>query len=134
MARPRTPAPPRLAVAPRPAPPSTGAEPARAGFVLYVGLQGDSPELDAAHAADLAEVAEALRDLARDLLPTAETFTALSLVPGTGGADDVPSLRARLAGLRPLGTDAGGGADDTGDTAGAGADRVAADGPVADSA
>jgi hypothetical protein len=102
--------------------------------VLYVGLQGDSPDLDAAHAADLAEVAEALRDLARDLLPTAETFTALSLVPGTGGADDVPSLRARLAGLRPLGADAGGGADDTGDTAGAGADRVGADGPVADSA
>ena len=48
-------------------------------------------------------MAEALRDLARDLLPTAETFTALSLVPGTGGEhDDVQSIRGRLAGLRPL--------------------------------
>ncbi|MCG7288156.1 hypothetical protein MHY85_19545, partial [Cellulomonas sp. ACRRI] len=74
----------------------------RAGFVLYVGLQGDAPELDAGHAADLAEVAEALRDLARDLLPTAETFTALSLVPA-GREDDVQSIRRRLAGLRPLG-------------------------------
>lgn len=123
MARPRTPAPPRLAVAARPAPSPTRAEPARAGFVLYVGLQGDGPDLDAEHAADLAEVAEALRDLARDLLPTAETFTALSLVPGTGGSDDVQSLRSRLAGLRPLGVAV---AD--------GDDRVGADDPVADSA
>jgi hypothetical protein len=119
VARPRSTAPPRLTVAPRPAPAAVGAEPARAGFVLYVGLQGDSPDLDAQHAADLAEVAEALRDLARDLLPTAETFTALSLVPGTGGSDDVQSLRSRLAGLRPLGADA---------------DGVGADDPVADSA
>ncbi len=52
--------------------------------------------------ADLAEVAEALRDLARDLLPTAETFTALSLVPA-GREDDVQSIRHRLAALRPLG-------------------------------
>lgn len=88
-------APPR-----RPATTADG-QPARAGFVLYVGLQGETPDLDAAHAADLAEVAEALRDLARELLPAAETFTALSLVPGTG-ADDVPSLRARLASLRTL--------------------------------
>jgi hypothetical protein len=88
-----------------------------------VGLQGDGPDLDAEHAADLAEVAEALRDLARDLLPTAETFTALSLVPGTGGSDDVQSLRSRLAGLRPLGVAV---AD--------GDDRVGADDPVADSA
>lgn len=121
MAR-RTTAPPRLTVAPRPAPAPTGVEPARAGFVLYVGLQGDSPDLDAQHAADLAEVAEALRDLARDLLPTAETFTALSLVPGTGGSDDVQSLRSRLAALRPLGV--ADGPDD----------RVGAAGPVADSA
>lgn len=109
MARPRTPAPVR-SPAPRrlPAarlPAGTGPQPPRAGFVLYVGLQGDSPELDARHAADLAEVAEALRDLARDLLPTAETYTALSLVPGTG-PDDVRDLRARLALLRPLEQDA----------------------------
>lgn len=105
MARPRTPAPAR-SLAPRrlPAarePAGTGPQPERAGFVLYVGLQGDSPELDARHTADLAEVAEALRDLARDLLPAAETYTALSLVPGTG-PDDVRDLRARLAALRPL--------------------------------
>lgn len=97
MARSRTPAPPLL-----PAPPRPDGAAGRAGFVLYVGLQGDSPELDAAHTADLAEVAEALRDLARDLLPTAETFTALSLVPA-GREDDVQSIRLRLAGLRPLG-------------------------------
>lgn len=110
MARPRTPAPAapasarRRAPALEPAPARSSTGPAgRAGFVLYVGLQGDSPALDAEHAADLAEVAEALRDLARDLLPTAETFTALSLVPGTGGEqDDVQSIRGRLAGLRPL--------------------------------
>lgn len=111
MARTRTPAPAlpvsRRTPAPRPARPhGTGAQPARAGFVLYVGLQGegggDPAGLDARHAADLAEVAEALRDLARDLLPTAETYTALSLVPGTAGPDDVQDLRARLSALQPL--------------------------------
>lgn len=80
----------------------TSTKTGRAGFVLYVGLHDDSPELDGQYAADLAEVAEALRDLARDLLPTAETFTALSLVPGTGGQDDVQNLRARLSALCPL--------------------------------
>lgn len=103
MARPRTPAPP----APPAPPPAArrvthGAEPARAGFVLYVGLQGDPPDLDAGHVTELAEVAEALRDLARDLLPTAETFTALSVVPAAAAPDDVRDLRARLAALRPL--------------------------------
>ncbi|WP_147795274.1 hypothetical protein [Cellulomonas sp. Y8] len=101
MARHRTPAPP-----PAPAPPRGDGAADRAGFVLYVGLQADSPALDAAHAADLAEVAEALRDLARDLLPTAETFTALSLVP-SGREDDVQSIRRRLAGLQPLEAAAG---------------------------
>ncbi|GEM_PF-2345487 len=121
MARPRTSAPTRSPAPPRrlPAarePAGTGPQPARAGFVLYVGLQGDSPELDPRHAADLAEVAEALRDLARDLLPAAETYTALSLVPGTG-PDDVRDLRARLASLQPLeggGADADGGARSAG--------------------
>ncbi|HEY0217555.1 MAG TPA: hypothetical protein VGC57_14295 [Cellulomonas sp.] len=72
--------------------------PARAGFVLYVGLSGEDAT---GHAADLAEVAESLRDLARDLLPTAETYTALSLVPG-GGSDDVRDLRDQLSRLQPL--------------------------------
>ncbi|WP_282944641.1 hypothetical protein [Cellulomonas endometrii] len=104
------PAPAAAGGAPAPGP----AQPARAGFVLYVGLQGDSPDLDAAHAADLAEVAEALRDLARDLLPTAETYTALSVVPGTAAAqDEVQSLRSRLGALRPLETGRADAADDS---------------------
>lgn len=73
--------------------------PSRAGFVLYVGLDqdpADSPR------DDLAEVAETLRDLARDLLPTAETFTALSLVPTASVPDEVGTLRDRLARLEPL--------------------------------
>jgi hypothetical protein len=63
--------------------------------VLYVGVDQDG------RAAELTEVAEALRDLAQDLLPAAETFTALALVPA-GGPDDVQTLRTRLAALRPL--------------------------------
>ncbi len=89
----------------------------RAGFVLYVGLRDHDdttephdPPLDDVHsaradfgAAELTEIAETLRDLARELLPTAETFTALSLVPGGGeGPDDVQSLRKRLSHLRLL--------------------------------
>ncbi|WHP16365.1 hypothetical protein [Cellulomonas sp. ES6] len=103
MPRPRTPAPPAVPGPPTaPRRPPRDLQPARAGFVLYVGLQGDPPDLDAGHVTELAEVAEALRDLARDLLPTAETFTALSVVPGASGPDDVRDLRARLAALRPL--------------------------------
>ncbi len=74
----------------------------RAGFVLYVGLSTDSAGVNGRVIGELAEVAEALRDLARDLLPTAETFTALSLVPRPAAPDDVQTLRARLAHLRPL--------------------------------
>jgi hypothetical protein len=66
--------------------------------VLYVGLNGDDAT---GQVAELAEVAESLRDLARDLLPTAETYTAQSLVPGTG-TDDVRDLRDRLSHLAPL--------------------------------
>lgn len=82
---------------PRPAAVDADPQTARAGFVLYVGLNG----AEGGRAAELAEVAEALRDLARDMLPTAETYTALSLVPGTG-TDDVRDLRERLTQLRPL--------------------------------
>ncbi|HEY0187553.1 MAG TPA: hypothetical protein VGC67_08695 [Cellulomonas sp.] len=82
--------------------PQTAARPGgRAGFVLYVGLSTDGAG-PGTHLAELAEVAESLRDLAQDLLPTAETYTALSLVPGTG-ADDVRDLRDRLSRLEPLG-------------------------------
>ena len=76
----------------RPAP----TPPPRAGFVLYVGVH-DDPDGGPIGARELAEVAETLRDLARELLPTAETFTALSLVPQRAGTDDVRTLRDRLS-------------------------------------
>ena len=82
--------------------------PPHAGFVLYVGLH-DDPDGGPTGARELAEVAETLRDLARELLPTAETFTALSLVPQRAGPDDVRTLRDRLAHLNPLEHDALGG-------------------------
>src|SRR5450830_733548 len=72
--------------------------PPHAGFVLYVGLH-DDPDGGPTGARELAEVAETLRDLARELLPTAETFTALSLVPQRAGPDDVRTLRDRLSRL-----------------------------------
>lgn len=80
----------------------------RTGFVLYVGLSDDedAPGTSSSDRTgtpdDLAEIAETLRDLARELLPTAETFTALSLVPTGTGSDDVQSLRHRLTHLRLL--------------------------------
>jgi hypothetical protein len=79
--------------------------PPHAGFVLYVGLR-DDPDDGPTGARELAEVAETLRDLARELLPTAETFTALSLVPQRAGPDDVRTLRDRLSHLHPLEHDA----------------------------
>jgi len=79
--------------------------PPRAGFVLYVGLR-DDPDDGPTGARELAEVAETVRDLARELLPTAETFTALSLVPQRAGPDDVRTLRDRLSHLHPLEHDA----------------------------
>lgn len=79
--------------------------PPHAGFVLYVGLH-DDPDGGPTGARELAEVAETLRDLARELLPTAETFTALSLVPQRAGPDDVRTLRDRLSHLHPLEHDA----------------------------
>lgn len=85
----------------RPAP----TPPPRAGFVLYVGVH-DDPDGGPTGARELAEVAETLRDLARELLPTAETFTALSLVPQRAGTDDVRTLRDRLSHLNPLEHDA----------------------------
>ncbi|HEY8717748.1 hypothetical protein [Pengzhenrongella sp.] len=54
------------------------------GFVLHVGVDdafGHGP--DALRA--LVEAAETLQELARDLLPKANTFTTLSLKPPTAG-------------------------------------------------
>lgn len=56
-----------------------GAPPAP-GFVLHVGVDdsfGHGPEA----LRDLIEAAETLQELARDLLPKANTFTTLSLTP-----------------------------------------------------
>ncbi|MEK8227376.1 hypothetical protein NKG05_16660 [Oerskovia sp. M15] len=46
------------------------------GFVLYVGMDATA---DGHPQAELVELAEALGELAREWLPTAETYTALTL-------------------------------------------------------
>lgn len=67
----------------------------RRGFVLYVGLD-DADNSPLTSTADLAEVAETLRDLARELLPSAETHAALSLSPRATGPDSVDAVRDRF--------------------------------------
>ncbi|MBO9556489.1 hypothetical protein [Cellulomonas sp.] len=71
---------------------------ARAGLVLHVSL----PDEGGPHpsSAQLAEVAELLREIAEDLLPGAQTSTALSFVPG--GSGDVRRVGERLTHLRLL--------------------------------
>lgn len=92
---PRTPAPRPATLAPTPRGP-------RAGFVLYVSLpEGDGEDGEPrASAADIAETADLLRELASEALPGAETSAALSLVPGTTG--DVRSIGERISHLRLL--------------------------------
>ncbi|MGY4645016.1 hypothetical protein [Cellulomonas sp. URHB0016] len=71
---------------------------ARAGLVLHVSLPpegGPHPS-----SAQLAEVADLLREIAEDLLPGAQTSTALSFVPG--GSGDVRRVGERLTHLRLL--------------------------------
>jgi len=88
-------------------PTRTTAEPAAPrrtpGFVLYVGVdaaEGEQPQ------AQLVELAEALGELARDWLPSAETYTALALAePTTATASpvqDIAAFRERLATLSPV--------------------------------
>jgi|GEM_PF-901171 len=93
----------------RPAPLAPPVVPAahgpRAGFVLYVSLPDDEPGSPGARrlrptAAEIAETADLLRELAQEALPGSETFAALSLVPGTTG--DVRSLGERITHLRLL--------------------------------
>lgn len=84
------------AVAAVPAPP---AEPPRAALVLYVSLP-DAQDASAPGPGDLAEAAEMLRELAHDLLPSAQASVALSLVPGTSG--DVRRIGDRISHLRLL--------------------------------
>lgn len=72
---------------------------AQAGFLLWVGID---PDDRSPHAAEIIELAETLGELARELLPTAETFTALSLDSSehpTAPPADLGALRTRLAEL-----------------------------------
>lgn len=66
------------------------------GLLLYVSL----PEGTSRAPGDLAEVAEVLREFATEMLPGADTYTALSLAPA--GSDDVHRLGDRLSHLRLL--------------------------------
>lgn len=80
------------------------AAPARSqpGFLLWVGVD---PTDRRRHAAEIIELAETLGELARELLPTAETFTALSLGepgPRTPRTEDLGALRQRLAALEVI--------------------------------
>lgn len=80
----------------------TGAPRPQQGFVLWVGVDPDGRDQ---RTAEIVELAEALGELARELLPTAETFTALSLGETSGGrgggrTGELGALRDRLAHLQ----------------------------------
>ena len=63
------------------------------GFALYVGID----ELKAAAAGtDLGEVVKALRQLAADLVPGAETYASVALAPNGAGGRDVDVVRLAL--------------------------------------
>jgi len=63
------------------------------GFALYVGID----ELKAAAAGtDLGEVVKALRQLAADLVPGAETYASVALAPQGAGGRDVDVVRLAL--------------------------------------
>jgi len=69
------------------------------GFVLHVGLHGASSNA-LRHA--VVEVADALRELAQDALPAAETFVAVTLSAGSDDAvTTVPDARHVMVGLEP---------------------------------
>jgi hypothetical protein len=70
------------------------------GLVLYVSV----PPGTARTPGDLAEVAEVLREFATEMIPGADTYTALSLAPA--GSDDVHRLGDRLSHLRLLDVEA----------------------------
>lgn len=91
-------------LAPTPVPPAPAPTTARAiravpegtearGFALYVGID----ELKAAAAGtDLGEVVQALRKLASDLVPGAETYASVALAPTGAGGRDVDVVRLAL--------------------------------------
>jgi DNA-binding winged helix-turn-helix (wHTH) protein len=63
------------------------------GFALYVGVD----ELKAAAAGtDLGEIVQALRKLAADLVPGAETYASVALAPSGAGGRDVDVVRLAL--------------------------------------
>ncbi len=63
------------------------------GFALYVGID----ELKAAAAGtDLGEVVQALRKLAAELVPGAETYASVALAPTGAGGRDVDVVRLAL--------------------------------------
>jgi DNA-binding winged helix-turn-helix (wHTH) protein len=63
------------------------------GFVLYVGVD----ELKAAAAGtDLGSIVEALRALAKNLVPSSETYAAVALAPQGAGGRDVEVVRLAL--------------------------------------
>ncbi|MBG6106384.1 winged helix-turn-helix domain-containing protein [Frigoribacterium sp. CG_9.8] len=63
------------------------------GFVLYVGVD----ELKAAAAGtDLGSIVEALRGLAKNLVPSSETYAAVALAPQGAGGRDVEVVRLAL--------------------------------------
>jgi DNA-binding winged helix-turn-helix (wHTH) protein len=63
------------------------------GFALYVGID----ELKAAAAGtDLGEVVQALRKLAAELVPGAETYASVALAPAGAGGRDVDVVRLAL--------------------------------------
>jgi DNA-binding winged helix-turn-helix (wHTH) protein len=63
------------------------------GFVLYVGVD----ELKAAAAGtDLGAIVEALKKLAAELVPSAETYAAVALAPQGAGGRDVDVVRLAL--------------------------------------
>lgn len=79
---------PQLTLAQQPAAPRIRAVPegteAR-GFVLYVGIDEAKAQVAGT---SLHRIVEALKSLASDLAPTAETYAAVALAPeGTGGRD-----------------------------------------------
>lgn len=87
----RSPLPSRSPRVPRP--------PTQTGFLLWVGID---PDDRSAHVAEIIDLAETLGELARELLPTSETFTALSFASTDGHAAptaDLGALRTRLAEL-----------------------------------
>lgn len=72
--------------------------PSQPGFLLWVGVDPQRRH----HAQELVELAETLGELARELLPTAETFIALSLARAGGRTEphvDLATLHDRLAHL-----------------------------------